>query len=113
MKVDEMTWRPSITHSNNVKVDLRQQGVDRPLDFFCQMRFSAFFCQMRFFDAFFRCVFYDLADFCLPVSMRLCLVCRQLDEGTLFTFRYHIWPRGHSATDFAKWKTATTPYKVM
>ena len=40
------------------------------------------------------------------------LIFFQLDEGTLFTFRYHNWPKGHSATNYAKWKTATTPYKV-
>jgi glycosyltransferase-like protein LARGE len=36
-----------------------------------------------------------------------------LDEGTLFTFRYHVWTKGHDATNFAKWRTATTPYKVQ
>ena len=35
-----------------------------------------------------------------------------LDMGTLFTFRYHVWPQGHSPTDFTEWRTATTPYKV-
>ena len=60
-------------------------------------------------------------------------VIRLLDEGTLFTFRYHVWTKvrikqsvshftyfqitvfnlqGHDATNFAKWRTATTPYKV-
>ncbi|KAK6973856.1 LARGE xylosyl- and glucuronyltransferase 1, partial [Biomphalaria glabrata] len=33
-----------------------------------------------------------------------------LDMGTLFTFRYHVWPKGHESTNFAKWRTATTPY---
>ncbi|XP_065909688.1 xylosyl- and glucuronyltransferase LARGE2s-like [Dysidea avara] len=37
---------------------------------------------------------------------------RMLDEGTLYTFRYHVWKRGHSATDYAKWRTAVNPYKV-
>ncbi|KAG2469133.1 LARG1 glucuronyltransferase, partial [Polypterus senegalus] len=36
----------------------------------------------------------------------------QLDMGTLFTFRYHVWTKGHAPTNFAKWRTATTPYKV-
>ncbi|XP_076328863.1 xylosyl- and glucuronyltransferase LARGE1-like isoform X1 [Tachypleus tridentatus] len=36
-----------------------------------------------------------------------------LDMGTLFTFRYHVWTRGHSPTNYAKWRTATTPYKVL
>ncbi|XP_005089411.2 LARGE xylosyl- and glucuronyltransferase 1 [Aplysia californica] len=35
-----------------------------------------------------------------------------LDMGTLFTFRYHVWPKGHAPTNFAKWRTATTPYTV-
>ncbi|XP_028257916.1 xylosyl- and glucuronyltransferase LARGE2s [Parambassis ranga] len=35
-----------------------------------------------------------------------------LDMGTLYTFRYHVWPKGHAPTDYAKWRTATTPYKV-
>ncbi|KAG8438703.1 hypothetical protein GDO86_005045 [Hymenochirus boettgeri] len=35
-----------------------------------------------------------------------------LDMGTLFTFRYHVWTKGHGPTDFAKWRTATTPYRV-
>ena len=35
-----------------------------------------------------------------------------LDEGTLLTFRYHVWPQGHRATNFARWKTSTTPYQV-
>ncbi len=39
-------------------------------------------------------------------------VVKLLDEGTLFTFRYHVWSRGHDATNFAKWRTATTPYRV-
>lgn len=36
-----------------------------------------------------------------------------LDMGTLFTFRYHVWTKGHAPTNFAKWRTATTPYKVQ
>lgn len=35
-----------------------------------------------------------------------------LDMGTLFTFRYHVWTKGHAPTNYAKWRTATTPYKV-
>ena len=27
-------------------------------------------------------------------------------------FRYHVWPKGHAPTNFAKWRTSTTPYKV-
>ncbi|KAG8224788.1 hypothetical protein J437_LFUL002233 [Ladona fulva] len=36
-----------------------------------------------------------------------------LEMGTLFTFRYHVWTKGHAPTNFAKWRTATTPYKVQ
>nr|XP_004610720.1 unnamed protein product [Sorex araneus] len=36
-----------------------------------------------------------------------------LDMGTLFTFRYHVWVKGHAPTNFAKWRTATTPYRVQ
>jgi glycosyltransferase-like protein LARGE len=35
-----------------------------------------------------------------------------LDMGTLFTFRYHVWTKGHKPTNYAKWKIATTSYKV-
>ncbi|XP_013415637.1 LARGE xylosyl- and glucuronyltransferase 1-like isoform X2 [Lingula anatina] len=35
-----------------------------------------------------------------------------LDMATLFTFRFHVWPQGHAPTNFAKWRSATTPYKV-
>ncbi|XP_026633209.1 LARGE xylosyl- and glucuronyltransferase 1 isoform X2 [Microtus ochrogaster] len=35
-----------------------------------------------------------------------------LDMGTLFTFRYHVWTKGHAPTNFAKWRTATMPYRV-
>ena len=40
-------------------------------------------------------------------------VIRLLDEGNLVTFRFNEWPRGHETTNFAKWRTATTPYKVQ
>lgn len=26
--------------------------------------------------------------------------------------RYHVWPKGHAPTNYAKWRTATTLYKV-
>ena len=26
--------------------------------------------------------------------------------------RYHVWTKGHAPTNFAKWRTATTPYQV-
>ncbi|XP_069479349.1 xylosyl- and glucuronyltransferase LARGE2 [Ambystoma mexicanum] len=35
-----------------------------------------------------------------------------LDMGTLYTFRYHVWTRGHAPTDYEKWRNATEPYRV-
>ncbi|KAG1663199.1 LARGE xylosyl- and glucuronyltransferase 1 [Nymphon striatum] len=35
-----------------------------------------------------------------------------LDMGLLFTFRYHVWTKGHAPTNYARWRTATTPYSV-
>lgn len=32
--------------------------------------------------------------------------------GDLFTFRYHVWPKGHAQTNYAKWRISTQPYKV-
>ena len=26
--------------------------------------------------------------------------------------RYHVWPQGHMATNFGRWRTATKPYRV-
>ncbi|XP_003746329.1 LARGE xylosyl- and glucuronyltransferase 2 [Galendromus occidentalis] len=37
---------------------------------------------------------------------------KMLDDGRVFTFRHDVWCAGHAATDFARWKTATTPYDV-
>ncbi len=31
----------------------------------------------------------------------------------LLVHRYHVWTKGHAPTDFAKWRTATTPYRVQ
>lgn len=39
-------------------------------------------------------------------------ILRMLDDGALFSFRYHVWPKGHAATNYAKWKGSTVPYKV-
>uniref|UniRef100_A0A8C3BL48 LARGE xylosyl- and glucuronyltransferase 2 n=1 Tax=Cairina moschata TaxID=8855 RepID=A0A8C3BL48_CAIMO len=39
-------------------------------------------------------------------------VLSMLDMGSLYTFRYHVWPKGHAPTDYAKWRTATVPYRV-
>lgn len=38
---------------------------------------------------------------------------RQLELGNLFTFRYHVWPKGHAPTNYAKWRTETVPYTVQ
>ncbi|XP_065835196.1 xylosyl- and glucuronyltransferase LARGE2s-like [Oscarella lobularis] len=35
-----------------------------------------------------------------------------LDQGILYTFRYHVWAKGHAPTDFARWRTSTSPYRV-
>ncbi|XP_069821440.1 xylosyl- and glucuronyltransferase LARGE2 [Dendropsophus ebraccatus] len=35
-----------------------------------------------------------------------------LDMGALYTFRYHVWEKGHAPTNYAKWRIATTPYRV-
>lgn len=40
-------------------------------------------------------------------------ILRMLDDGALFSFRYHVWPKGHAATNYAKWKGSTVPYKVI
>ncbi|XP_052215378.1 xylosyl- and glucuronyltransferase LARGE2s-like isoform X2 [Dreissena polymorpha] len=34
----------------------------------------------------------------------------QLDTGELYTFRYHVWAKGHAATNYEKWKNASSPY---
>ncbi|XP_007944753.1 LARGE xylosyl- and glucuronyltransferase 2 [Orycteropus afer afer] len=36
-----------------------------------------------------------------------------LDAGSLYTFRYHVWPRGHAPTDYARWREAQAPYRVQ
>ncbi|XP_054443162.1 xylosyl- and glucuronyltransferase LARGE2 [Pteronotus mesoamericanus] len=36
-----------------------------------------------------------------------------LDTGSLYTFRYHEWPRGHAPTDYARWREAQAPYHVQ
>nr|XP_031315586.1 LARGE xylosyl- and glucuronyltransferase 2 isoform X1 [Camelus dromedarius] len=36
-----------------------------------------------------------------------------LDAGSLHTFRYHEWPRGHAPTDYARWREAQEPYRVQ
>ncbi|KAM9220831.1 xylosyl- and glucuronyltransferase LARGE2 isoform 3-T3 [Dugong dugon] len=36
-----------------------------------------------------------------------------LDAGSLYTFRYDVWPRGHAPTDYARWREARAPYRVQ
>ena len=52
---------------------------------------------------------YRLTDFPKTKAETLNL----LDVGTLLTFRYHVWTKGHRATDYGQWRTATTPYQVI
>ncbi|XP_078346641.1 xylosyl- and glucuronyltransferase LARGE1-like [Oculina patagonica] len=35
------------------------------------------------------------------------------DLGSIFTFRHHEWSKGHAPTNYAKWRTATTPYTIQ
>ncbi|XP_020899478.1 LARGE xylosyl- and glucuronyltransferase 2 [Exaiptasia diaphana] len=37
----------------------------------------------------------------------------QWDLGNVFTFRSNEWSKGHAPTNYAKWRTATTPYTVQ
>ncbi|XP_046841650.1 LARGE xylosyl- and glucuronyltransferase 2-like isoform X2 [Xenia sp. Carnegie-2017] len=37
----------------------------------------------------------------------------KMDEGLLYTFRYHVWPKGHAPTNYGKWRTAIKPYKAL
>ena len=37
---------------------------------------------------------------------------RMLENRSIFTFRYHVWRAGHSATNYDHWKNATVPYRV-
>ncbi|XP_052800694.1 xylosyl- and glucuronyltransferase LARGE2s-like [Mya arenaria] len=34
----------------------------------------------------------------------------QLATGELYTFRYHVWAKGHAATNYDRWRNATSPY---
>lgn len=36
----------------------------------------------------------------------------QLEIGELYTFRYHVWAKGHAPTDFKRWQNATSPYTI-
>ena len=37
---------------------------------------------------------------------------KMLENGAIFTFRYHVWKAGHSATNYDHWKSTTVPYRV-
>ena len=43
-----------------------------------------------------------------PRTMPFCHFSRQC----FFPSRYHVWPRGHRATNYGKWRVATKPYRV-
>ncbi|XP_028650177.1 xylosyl- and glucuronyltransferase LARGE2s isoform X1 [Erpetoichthys calabaricus] len=36
-----------------------------------------------------------------------------MDEGILYTFRHHVWPKGQAATDYTKWRVSAAPYQVQ
>lgn len=36
----------------------------------------------------------------------------QLNLGSISTFREQIWPKGHSATDYSRWRVATKAYTI-
>ncbi|KAI2804333.1 hypothetical protein RDWZM_007773 [Blomia tropicalis] len=48
----------------------------------------------------------------IPFPKNKAELLNMLNYGTLFTFRYHVWPQGHAPSNFAKWRTATTPYRI-
>ncbi|XP_057340323.1 xylosyl- and glucuronyltransferase LARGE1-like [Microplitis mediator] len=37
---------------------------------------------------------------------------KYLNYGVLYTFRYHVWTKGHAATNYSNWKSAIEPYQV-
>ena len=37
---------------------------------------------------------------------------QMLSDSSVYTFRYHVWPKGHAPTNYDYWKTAEAPYKV-
>ena len=37
---------------------------------------------------------------------------KMLSDGRVYTFRHHIWPRGHAPTNYDHWKTAKVPYLI-
>lgn len=59
---------------------------------------------------------YGLKMHCLSpfrsVSMSFLCLIFYVAEVNISILRYHVWTKGHAPTNFAKWRTATTPYKV-
>lgn len=50
----------------------------------------------------------------LEVGAQFTLSPTLLIKHVLFSpARYHVWTKGHAPTNFAKWRTATTPYRVQ
>ncbi|XP_077292472.1 xylosyl- and glucuronyltransferase LARGE2s-like [Arctopsyche grandis] len=39
-------------------------------------------------------------------------VLKQLEAGNLYTFRYHVWKKGHAPTDYLKWRNSSYPYQI-
>lgn len=39
--------------------------------------------------------------------------CPRLSLSVSCLCRYHVWTKGHAPTNFAKWRTATTAYRVQ
>lgn len=37
---------------------------------------------------------------------------KMLADNTVYSFRYHVWPKGHSPTNYEHWKTAVVPYEI-
>lgn len=35
-----------------------------------------------------------------------------LDAGDLFTFRFHVWAKGHAATNYDRWRNSSMPYSI-
>lgn len=40
------------------------------------------------------------------------MIDESISKHVSLPLRYHVWPKGHAPTNYAKWRTATTPYKV-
>ena len=47
---------------------------------------------------------------CFSLSLSVSV---SLSVSLSLSLRYHVWTKGHAPTNFAKWRTATTPYRVQ